>query len=108
MDTVVYSDIDLSTGKIEALPDITENVFVLESSLSHSDEVFNKHVMTVEIVLESSLNHSDEVFNKHVMTVENTRNLYQDQLWDCQELKISIILLHKTCMSWDQIFDIFI
>ena len=32
-------DIDPSTGKIDALPDITENIFVLESSLSHSDKV---------------------------------------------------------------------
>ena len=32
-------DVGPSTGKIDALPDITENVFVLESSLSHSDKV---------------------------------------------------------------------
>ena len=32
-------DIDPSTGKIDALPDSTGNVFVLESSLSHSDKV---------------------------------------------------------------------
>ena len=32
-------DIDQSTGKVDALPDITENDFVLESSLSHSDKV---------------------------------------------------------------------
>ena len=32
-------DIDPSTGKIDALPDITEKVFALESSLSHSDKV---------------------------------------------------------------------
>ena len=32
-------NIDPSTGKIDAPPDITENVFALESSLSHSDKV---------------------------------------------------------------------
>ena len=32
-------DIDPSTCKVDALPDITENVFVSESSLSHSDSV---------------------------------------------------------------------
>ena len=92
-------DIDLSTGKIDALPNITENVFVLESSLSHSDKVkqvekLHKqfgHALTEN--LKSFIKNTgeqdaglmkiiDEVVTKHVMSVENTRNLYQDQLWD--------------------------
>ena len=123
MDTIVYSDIDLSTGKIDALLDITENVF--ESSLSHSDKVKQVETLHKQFGHASTENMKcfinnmaeqdaglmkiiDEVFSKQVMTVENTRNLYQDQLSDCQELKISIILLHLTCMSWDQIFGILI
>ena len=87
VDTIVYSDIDLSTGKIDALPDITENVFVLESSLSHSDKVKQVETWHKQFGHASTGNMKcfidntgeqdaglmkiiDEVFNKHVMTVE--------------------------------------
>ena len=127
-------DIDPSTGKIDALPDITEIVFVLESSLSHSDKVKQVEKLHKQFGHTSTENLKrlikntgeqgaglmkiiDEVvqacrkykkIQNEKMSVENTRNLYQDQLWDCQEPKISIILLHLTCMSWDQMFGIFI
>ena len=44
-------DIVPSTGKIDALPDITENVFVLESSLSHSDKMKQVEKLHKQLVM---------------------------------------------------------